>query len=161
MLVDNPERPAWSCMHVPGHARPQHQRRGRLVVWCLRHDDEVVLSHGPDQLPDPVTGLLDHLTKAVGSLHGATEVLRPLVGPVAEGDIDGHGSLLLLLGACCSKSDAILLPRRPNRTSCLVSAYWAESTALTPVRQGAERLEPDASAAGVLTAESARWPPRT
>src|SRR4029453_18729253 len=80
------------------------QCRDRLVVGCLRHDDEVVLSHGPDQLPDPATGLLDQLTKAVGSLHGAAEVPGPLVGPVAEGDIDGHGALLICAGTVWQRS---------------------------------------------------------
>jgi hypothetical protein len=63
----------------------------------------------------------------------------------------GMGRSFLVLGTCCLKSDAMLLPRRADRTSWLVSAYRAESTALRPVRQEeAERLEPNASAAGVL-----------
>jgi hypothetical protein len=45
----------------------------------------------------------------------------------------------------------MLLPKRADRTSCLVLAYGAESTVLPPVRQGkADRLEPNASAAEVL-----------
>jgi hypothetical protein len=53
------------------------------------------------------------------------------------------GRSFLVLGICCLKSDAVLLPRRADRMSCLVSAYRAESTALTPVGQEeAKRLEP-------------------
>jgi hypothetical protein len=37
---------------------------------------------GPHQFTHPATGLLDQLTETVGPLHGAAEVLGPLVGPV-------------------------------------------------------------------------------
>src|SRR5215211_5125596 len=97
--------------HVPGRGHPQYQRRGRFIVGRLQHGDEVVFSHGPDQLPDPATGLLDQLTKAVAPLHAAAEVLGSLVGPIAESDIDGAW---VAPGAVLAQRHLPLLPEYPN-----------------------------------------------